>query len=104
LRARLGASVRMIGVGGEGMAAEGLRSLFPISETSIVGFSAVIARLPSLLRRIRQTADAAIEAAPDVVVLIDSPDFTHAVARRIRRRAPHIPIVDYVSPSVWAWR
>ena len=42
--------------------------------------------------------------APDVVVIIDSPDFTHPIAKRIRKRAPHIPIVDYVSPSVWAWR
>jgi lipid-A-disaccharide synthase len=41
---------------------------------------------------------------PDVLVIIDSPDFTHRVAKRVRRQAPHIPIVDYVSPSVWAWR
>jgi lipid-A-disaccharide synthase len=47
---------------------------------------------------------AAINAAPDVLVIIDSPDFTHRVARRVRARAPQIPIVDYVCPSVWAWR
>ncbi|HUI12074.1 MAG TPA: lipid-A-disaccharide synthase, partial [Xanthobacteraceae bacterium] len=38
------------------------------------------------------------------LVIIDSPDFTHRVARRVRRLAPSIPIIDYVSPSVWAWR
>ena len=54
--------------------------------------------------RIRQTARAAIAARPDVMVIIDSPDFTHRVARRVRRYNPSIPIVDYVSPSVWAWR
>jgi lipid-A-disaccharide synthase len=57
-----------------------------------------------ILRRIRQTADAVIAARPDALVIIDSPDFTHRVARRVRARAPSIPILDYVSPSVWAWR
>jgi lipid-A-disaccharide synthase len=60
--------------------------------------------LPLILRRIRETANAIIEARPDAVVIIDSPDFTHRVARRVRRRVPSIPILDYVSPSVWAWR
>jgi lipid-A-disaccharide synthase len=64
----------------------------------------VIARLPTLLRRIRETAEAVIAHPPDVLVLIDSPDFTHRVARRVRARLPHLPIVDYVSPTVWAWR
>jgi lipid-A-disaccharide synthase len=45
-----------------------------------------------------------MSATPDIVVIIDSPDFTHRVARRVRARAPSIPIVDYVSPTVWAWR
>jgi lipid-A-disaccharide synthase len=44
------------------------------------------------------------EAAPDALVIIDSPDFTHRVARRVRARNPAIPIVDYVSPQLWAWR
>jgi lipid-A-disaccharide synthase len=64
----------------------------------------VIAKLPRLLARIRQTAQAAIAAQPDVLVIIDSPDFTHRVARRVRKALPDLPIVDYVSPSVWAWR
>jgi lipid-A-disaccharide synthase len=104
LRERLGGRVRFGGVGGARMAANGLTSLFPITETAIVGFAAVFARLPQLMARIRQTADAVIAANPDVLVIIDSPDFTHRVARRVRQRAPEIPIVDYVSPSVWAWR
>jgi lipid-A-disaccharide synthase len=86
------------------MAREGLTSLFPIEELSIVGLSAVVRQLPKILRLIRQTTDAATEAAPDALVIIDSPDFTHRVARRVRSRDASIPIVDYVSPSVWAWR
>jgi lipid-A-disaccharide synthase len=104
LRQRLGDAVRFEGVGGRAMAAEGLKSQFPISELSIMGFSAVIRQLPKLLRLIRQTANAVIRARPDILIIIDSPDFTHRVARRVRARDASIPIVDYVSPSVWAWR
>lgn len=104
LRQRLGDCVHFKGVGGSRMAAQGLNSLFPISETSIVGFGAVIAGLPKLMARVRETVEAVVAAPPDVLVIVDSPDFTHAVARRVRKRAPRIPIVDYVSPTVWAWR
>lgn len=96
--------IRLAGVGGRAMAAAGIVSPFAIDELSIVGLNAIPARLPTILRRIRQTADAVIAARPDALVIIDSPDFTHRVARRVRRAAPSIPIIDYVSPSVWAWR
>jgi lipid-A-disaccharide synthase len=104
LRQRLGDAVQFAGVGGRAMAREGLTSLFPIEELSIMGFTGVIKQLPKILRLIRQTVDAVIEAEPDILVIIDSPDFTHRVARRVRGREPKIPIIDYVSPSVWAWR
>jgi lipid-A-disaccharide synthase len=104
LRQRLGDAVEFHGVGGRGMAREGLTSLFPIEQLSIVGLSAVLKQLPKILRLIGQTVDAVVTAAPDVLVIIDSPDFTHRVARRVRARAPSIPIVNYVSPTVWAWR
>jgi lipid-A-disaccharide synthase len=104
LRQRLGDAVKFEGVGGRGMTREGLKSLFPIEELSIIGFAAVVKQLPKLLRLIRQTTDAVLQAAPDILIIIDSPDFTHRVARRVRTRDPAIPVVDYVSPSVWAWR
>lgn len=104
LRQRFGDAVQFIGIGGRSMAGEGLASLFPIEELSIVGFAAVVQQLPKILRLIQRTADAVIAASPDVLVIIDSPDFTHRVARRVRARDPMIPIVDYVAPTVWAWR
>jgi lipid-A-disaccharide synthase len=104
LRQRLGGAVRFEGVGGQSMAREGLASLFPIDELSIMGLAAVVKQLPKILRLIRETATAVTEASPDILVIIDSPDFTHRVARRVRARDPSIPIIDYVSPSVWAWR
>ena len=92
------------GIGGDAMARQGLVPLFPLSDIAVMGFVPVLARLPDLLRRIRQVAEAAVAARPDVLVIVDSPDFTHRVARRVRALAPAIPIVDYVSPTVWAWR
>jgi len=104
LRQRLGDGLRFEGIGGRAMAREGLESLFPIEELSIIGLAAVVRDLPKILGLIKETAIAVTEAAPDILVIIDSPDFTHRVAKRVRAKAPSIPIVDYVSPSVWAWR
>jgi lipid-A-disaccharide synthase len=104
LKERTGGKVRFAGVGGREMAAEGLVSPFAIDELAIIGFAAIPRRLPLILRRIRETAALVVAAQPDALVIIDSPDFTHRVARRVRAAAPAIPIIDYVSPSVWAWR
>ena len=81
LRQRLGGAVRFEGVGGRAMAREGLTSRFAIEELSIIGLAAVVKQLPKILRLIRETAADVVEAPPDVLVIIDSPDFTHRVAR-----------------------
>lgn len=92
------------GIGGPKMIAAGLVSVFPMSEIAVMGPAAILAQLPHLLRKISEATRAALAAEPDVVVIIDAPEFTHRVAKKIRRVRPGIPIVNYVSPSVWAWR
>jgi lipid-A-disaccharide synthase len=99
-----GAGIKLAGVGGRAMAAAGITSPFPIGELSIFGLTAIPGRLPTIIRHLREIPDAVVAARPDALVIIDSPEFTHRVARRVRARAPSIPILDYVSPSVWAWR
>ena len=96
--------VHYLGVGGEGMEREGLASQFPLSDVAVMSPLSILLRLPRLISRVRRTAEAAVAAEPDAVVIIDAPEFTHPIAKRIRKRAPQIPIIDYVSPSVWAWR
>ena len=98
------AHVCFAGVGGPAMQAHGLTSIVPLREIAVMGIVPVVKRLPYLLATIRKVADAAVAMSPNVLVIIDSPDFTHRVARRVRRFRPDLPIVDYVSPSVWAWR
>lgn len=96
--------VRFSGVGGARMAAEGLASIFPMTDISVMGPREIIPRLPLIFSRIRQTVNHAVAEKPDLMIVIDSPEFTHMVAKRVARRAPAIPIIDYVLPSVWAWR
>jgi lipid-A-disaccharide synthase len=97
------ANIAFAGVGGPEMAAEGVRSLFSMTD-SIIGLAPIVREMFSILRRIRQTADAVVADNPDVLVIIDSAAFTHRVARRVRARAPGIKILDYVSPQIWATR
>jgi lipid-A-disaccharide synthase len=104
VRDRAGRAVRFSGIGGQEMLQEGIASQFPIDDLSIIGFSQIPLRVPLILRRIREASNAIIAARPNALVIIDSPDFTHRVARKVRVADPSIPIVDYVSPSVWAWR
>ncbi len=100
----LAPGVDLAGVGGPAMAGQGLLSRFPMDELSVMGVAEVLPRVPNLLRRIRETADAVIAAGPDALVGIDSPDFCLRVARRVRARRPDQRIMHYVAPSVWAWR
>ncbi len=104
LRRLSGGRVRFAGIGGERMAAEGLDSLVPMDELAVMGLFELLPRIPALLRRIDQTAAAIVAMTPDVVVGIDAPGFTLRVARKVRDRAPGIPLIHYVAPTVWAWK
>ena len=104
LKTRYEGSIELMGVGGEALESQGLASLFDYSELSIMGFTQVLKKLPKLISRINQTAEAIIAARPDVLLIIDSPDFTHRVAKKVRKQLPHLPVVNYVCPSVWAWK
>ena len=93
-----------VGTAGPLLHAQGMKSFFPLADIAVMGIVPVIKRLPSLLRRIQETADRLIAEEIDCLIIIDSPDFTHRVARKVKDSLPHIPIINYVSPSVWAWR
>lgn len=104
IRACHAGPVTFAGVGDHEMAAQGLSSLYPMTDVAVMGPLSILPRLPRIIRRVHATVDAALAFRPDGVVIIDAPEFTHPIAKWIRKRAPDIPIIDYVSPSVWAWR
>ena len=95
--------VEFHGVGGPLMQAEGLQSLFPMDELSVMGLAEILPRYLDLRKRLHQTARAVLEAQPDVLITIDSPDFCLRVARLVKAKS-RIRTVHYVAPSVWAWR
>ncbi|MEX0582037.1 MAG: hypothetical protein WD185_00080, partial [Sneathiella sp.] len=102
LKERAKGGVEFHGVGGPLMSAEGLQSLFPMEELSVMGLLEVLPRLPQLLRRIKQTTTAAKKLSPDIFISVDAPDFSFRVARQLKESS--FPKVHYVAPSVWAWR
>jgi len=91
------------GVGGPMMTGQGLTSLFPMDDLSVMGIAEVLPKYLHLRARMIQTADAVLAARPDALITIDSPDFCLRVAARVRA-ARRIRTVQYVAPSVWAWR
>ena len=97
-----GGKVRFAGVGGGQMAEQGLSSLFPMAELSVMGFAEVLPHLPGLVRRLRETVAHAEARRPAAVVTIDSPGFNFRVARRLKGSG--YPLIHYVAPTVWAWR
>jgi lipid-A-disaccharide synthase len=99
-----GSHVSFRGLGGPRMAGAGLVSTGHLHDLPNIGPLAVVANLPTILRQLRETVEAIVANPPSVLVLIDAPDFTHRVAARVRKRLPDLPIVKYVSPTVWAWR
>lgn len=102
LKDKLGASVRFSGVAGPLMEAEGMRSLFPQSDLTVFGFFEVLPKIPVILKRMKETVEAARAAKPDVIVTIDGPDFSFRVAKQLKGQG--IKLVHYVAPTVWAWR
>lgn len=97
--------IRFTGVGGHYMRAAGMESLFSYEQLAVMGVAEVLPKLPSLMARIRQTIEHIKTAKPDVVVTVDSPDFSFRVAKAVRREMQNPPkIIHYVAPTVWAWR
>lgn len=95
--------VRFEGVGGPQMQAQGLDSLFPMADLSVMGLAEIVPKYRALKARLRQTVEAVLDSRPDLLITIDSPDFSFRVARAVKA-ASRIRTVHYVAPTVWAWR
>lgn len=104
MKNELGDRVTFVGLGGHLMAAEGLSSLFPIEELSVMGLAEIIPHIRRIYRRIRETITTIEKIRPDVIVTIDSPGFNFRVGKALKKHNSSIPLMHYVAPSVWAWR
>ncbi|WP_085908205.1 lipid-A-disaccharide synthase [Kiloniella majae] len=102
LKSETDGNIRFAGIGGERMSAEGLESLFPISEISVMGLAEVLPHIPNILKRIKQTKDHVLKTKPSALVTIDAPGFSLKVSKGLKGKS--IPLIHYVAPSVWAWK
>lgn len=98
--------INFIGVGGELMEQIGFKSIFPISDLSVMGIVEVIPKIFTLIKRINETVDFIIKNKPDVVLTIDSPDFCFRVMKKVKKldKNNEIKKIHFVAPSVWAYR
>ena len=96
--------VKFFGVGGETMKAQGLESLFSMSELSVMGFFEVLPRLPLILKRIKQTVADIERVEPDIIITVDSWGFVGELLGRLKKKNIQIPKLHYVAPQVWAWK
>lgn len=92
------------GIGGDMMQGEGIKSLFPINDLSLMGLIEIVPKLSKLIQRVYQTVNDIADKQPDIVITIDSPDFCKRVAKRARKKCPQTKFIHYVAPTVWAWR
>lgn len=92
------------GIGDASMTAQGLSSLFPMNDLSVMGIFEILPRLPKLVRNVYKCVDEIVDKQPDLVITIDSPDFSKPVVKRAKRHCPNTKFIHYVAPTVWAWR
>ena len=91
------------GIGGPRMQAEGLQTVVDNSQLKSMGISEVIVRIPRILRALKKILVTAEAQKPDLVIVVDYPDFHFRLAKYLKRRLG-IPIVYYIPPKVWVWR
>ncbi len=97
--------IEFAGIGGARMDSQGLNSLFPMQELSLMGIAEILPKVPHLLKRINEVVAYIENFQPDIFVTIDAPDFSFRVAKGLQKKSIDIPFkVHYVAPTVWAWR
>jgi lipid-A-disaccharide synthase len=96
--------LEIFGIGGAELSSLGLKSLFPYEDLSLIGPWAILKNIRELNKKLKFTIKAIASYKPDILIIIDSPEFTQRVAKNIKKHSPNIPIINYVPPLVWVWR
>jgi lipid-A-disaccharide synthase len=99
---RIEPEVQFFGVGGPGLKRRGMKLLYPAHSLSVVGITEVLVKLGTFFKALRGLRKSLEREKPDLLILIDFPDFNLRLAKIAHRRG--IPILYYISPQVWAWR
>jgi lipid-A-disaccharide synthase len=99
---RIDPEVQFFGVGGEYLGRMGMKLLYHSQSLSVVGITEVLFKIRSILKALRGLKQSLDQERPDLIILIDFPDFNLRLAKIAHRKG--IPILYYISPQVWAWR
>jgi lipid-A-disaccharide synthase len=99
---KINPSLAFFGIGGKYMEREGVHLLFPVEKLAVLGVFEVISHLPRIKKIFNKIKREARQQKPSAAVLIDSPDFNLRLAKKLKKLS--IPILYYISPTVWAWR
>ena len=96
--------IELCGIGGQELKKQGLKSLFPYDELSIIGIWGIVKNIFTLKNRVDSTVDTINKFNPELLIIIDCPEFTHRVAKKVKKMMPHLVIINYISPTIWFWR
>ena len=96
--------IKFLSVGGSHLNSLGIKSIYDLKEITYIGFTSVILNIFKIRNKINETVKEIIEFNPDILLSVDSPDFTLRVAEKVKKINPNIKTIHYVAPQVWAWR
>ena len=96
--------IELCGIGGQELKKQGLKSLFPYEELSIIGIWGIVKNIFTLKNRVDSTVEAINRFNPELLIIIDCPEFTHRVAKKVKKIRPHLVTINYISPTIWFWR
>ena len=96
--------IEYLSVGGFHLNSQGVKSIYDLKEITYIGFTSVILNILKIRNKINTTVKKIIEFNPDILLSVDSPDFTLRVAEKVKKNNPKIKIIHYVAPQVWVWR
>ena len=96
--------IEYLSVGGSHLNSLGVKSIYELKEITYIGFTSVILNILKIRNKINLTVKKIIEFNPDILLSVDSPDFTLRVAEKVKKINPHIKTIHYVAPQVWVWR
>ena len=97
-------NIEYLCVGGTHLNKLGIKSIYDLKEITYIGFTSVIINLFKIRNKIKETVNKIIDFNPDILLSVDSPDFTLRVAEKVKKINPKIKTIHYVAPQVWVWR
>ena len=96
--------IEFLSVGGTHLNALGIKSIYNLKDVTYIGFTNVILNIFKIRKKINETVKKVIEFNPDILLSVDSPDFTLRVAEKVKKINFKIKTIHYVAPQVWVWR